>query len=347
MAPQLAMKEALPTDYVEQLTASNALPLWPSLRGILPYGRPVNRTVPHLWHYRELRPLLLRAGELTSIEEAERRVLMLANPGLGGQPFATASIFLGLQLLLPGEVAPNHKHSVAAVRFIIEGRGGLTVVGGERCPMEKGDVILTPPGRWHQHEQVGSDPMVWLDALDAPVVCGIEASYCIEGTRQRIAADSDAVSAQRRAGLVPYNAMGSAASDYPLLRFAWSSTRAALDDLANVTARDEPVQLAYSNPETGHDSMRILGLSALALRAGETSRRVKRSTSHAFLVVAGSGQTEVDGRTIRWEENDVFVAPTHSAIQHQNGSSRERAYLIQIDEAPLHRYLGIYEASGA
>lgn len=345
MAPQLAMKEALPTDYVEQLAARHAMPLWPSLRGILPYGRPINRTVPHLWHYRELRPLLLRAGELTSIEEAERRVLMLANPGLGGQPFATASIFLGLQLLLPGEVAPNHKHSVGAVRFIIEGEGGLTVVGGEHCPMEKGDVILTPPGRWHQHEQRGDGPMVWLDALDAPVVCGIEASYCVEGTRQRISGGPDALGARRRAGLVPYDALGSAAGDYPLLRFSWSATRAALDDLAGIVARDEPVQLAYTNPETGRDCMRILGLSALALRPGETSRPVKRSTSHAYLVVEGSGETEIDGETIRWEEDDVFAAPTHATIRHQNASARERAYLIQIDEAPLHRYLGIYEAS--
>src|SRR5207248_3014311 len=110
------------------------------MRSALPHGKPERRTRPVVWHYRDIRPDLLKAGELTPIEKAERRVLVLANPGLGLENMkATASIFIGLQLILPGETAPNHRHSPSAVRMVIEGSGGYTVVEGEKCPMEKGD----------------------------------------------------------------------------------------------------------------------------------------------------------------------------------------------------------------
>lgn len=336
--------EQLPAEYLDQLKAQGAIPIWPVFRTILPYGRPVHRTVPHLWRYRELRPLLIQAGELTPMEQAERRVLMLANPGLGGQPFATAGIFFGLQLILPGETAPCHKHSVGAVRLIIEGAGGFTTVGGVRCPMEKGDVILTPAGRWHQHEHNGEGPMVWLDALDAPIVVGMEASYCTEGTLQAAPHRPDASQSRyRRSGLVPYDALAHAPRDYPLLRFPWSDVRAALNDLAGALGRHEPVQLAYVNPETGRECMPTLGFSALMLRPGEEMRPPRRSASNGYLVVAGTGETEIDGTTLGWEENDVFATPTHAAIQHRNASSKEPAFLIQIDDAPVQRKLGFYE----
>ena len=170
MSEQLGTLDDLPKEYVDALTANSTQPLWPSMRAILPYDRPTRRTQPHLWRYADLRPLLLRAGDLTPIEKAERRVLMLANPGLDGEPFATSSIFFGLQLILPGETAPNHRHSPSAVRLIVEGDGAYTTVEGQRCPMAPGDVILTPALLWHEHEHRGDGPMVWLDALDAPAL---------------------------------------------------------------------------------------------------------------------------------------------------------------------------------
>lgn len=349
MPTQLGTLEQLPVGYRDQLTAQGAVPLWPAMRDVIPYGRPINRTVPHLWRYKALRPLLLEAGELTPMDQAERRVLMLANPGLEGAPFATASIFFGLQLILPGEVAPNHRHSVGAVRLILEGEGGFTVIGGERCPMNKGDVILTPAGRWHQHEHHGKQPMVWLDALDAPIVMGVEASYSTEAKKLQVASNrlDGSQTRFRRSGFLPYDALAPARDDYPLLRFQWSDVQEALDDLAGGTPRDKPVQLAYVNPETGRECMPVHGFSALMLRPGEELRPRRRSACHGYLVVAGKGETEVDGATLVWEENDVFVAPTHAAIRHRNASPTERAYLIQIDDAPLQRKLGFYEEFGS
>jgi gentisate 1,2-dioxygenase len=344
MSAQLGTIEELPAEYLDQVTAQNAQPLWPSIRDILPYGRPINRTVPHIWRYRELRPLLIRAGELTPIEKAERRVLMLANPGLDPAPFATASIFFGLQLILPGETAPNHRHSPSAVRLIVEGEGGFTTVEGERLPMERGDVILTPAGLWHEHQHEGEGPMVWLDALDAPLVMGMEGAYCIEGEPQNASNRPDASQTRfRRAGLVPYDRLDRAARDYPQCRYPWREVRSALLDLASGAGPKEALQLAYVNPETGAECMPILGFSALMLRPGEELAPMRRSASMGFLVIEGAGETEVDGTTLSWEENDIVATPTHAAIRHRNGSAAKPAFLIQVDDAPMQRKLGFYE----
>ncbi len=132
---KLGTIEDLPQEYVAAMTALNVGPLWPSLRAFLPYDIPARNTAPALWRYQDIRPLLMQAGELTPIEKAERRVLMLCNPGLGLENAqATPSIYLGYQMILPGETAPNHRHSPSAIRFVVEGEGGYTTVEGESCP---------------------------------------------------------------------------------------------------------------------------------------------------------------------------------------------------------------------
>ena len=204
----LGTLEDLPLEYRQGLTARNLVPLWPNLRAALPYDIPTRRTQPVLWRYADIRPQLMEAGRLTPIEKAERRVLVLANPGLGLTNMqATPSIYIGMQLILPGETAPNHKHSPSAVRFVIEGDGGYTAVEGEKCPMEPGDLILTPSGLWHEHGHSGSGPVVWMDALDLPLVYALEASYCTEGERQIVRNEADSSQTRyRRAGLIPYGA---------------------------------------------------------------------------------------------------------------------------------------------
>jgi gentisate 1,2-dioxygenase len=135
---QLGTLEELPTSYREQLTSHNLVPLWPNMRAVLPYKVPSRKTQALAWAYQTVRPLLMQAGELTPMEKAERRVLVLANPGHGlSNMQATPSIYLGLQLVLPGETAPNHRHTPNAVRIIVEGEGAYTTVDGEKCVMER------------------------------------------------------------------------------------------------------------------------------------------------------------------------------------------------------------------
>jgi len=298
-----------------------------------------------LWRYADVRPELMRAGELTPIEKAERRVLVLCNPGLGLDTLrATPTIYIGLQLILPGETAPNHKHTPSAVRFVVEGKGGYTVVQGEKLPMEKGDLILTPPGLWHQHGHEGNDPVIWLDALDLPLVYGIEASYCTEAPLQTIS-DPHNSSAIRfgQGGVVPYKSLQRQRADYPMLRFPWKQVKQTLGELAGVTAKDEAVHLAYINPETGRECLPTLGFSALMLRPGESLRLPKRSASSVFHVVEGEGEALIDGVSQRFAEADTMAAPTHAEIVLTNASGKTPTYLFMVDDAPLHRKLGFYE----
>jgi gentisate 1,2-dioxygenase len=131
---------------------------------------PKSKAVPFHWRYDEIRPLLLESGRLLTAEEAERRVLVLENPSFVGQSRATATLYAGVQLIMPGETAPAHRHTPSALRFMLEGEGAFTAVGGERTTMRAGDFVITPSWAWHDHGNEGSDPCAWLDGLDIPMV---------------------------------------------------------------------------------------------------------------------------------------------------------------------------------
>ena len=345
MSTQLGTREELPKEYLDELEAMSVTPLWPSLRQVLPYEKPIRATLPFKWSYQDVRPYLMRAGELTPMEKAERRVLVLANPGLDIETMrATPSIYVGLQLILPGETAPCHRHTPTAIRFVVEGNGGYTVVEGEKLPMEKGDLILTPSGMWHDHGHEGDGPVVWLDALDLPTVSYLEASYCIEGEVFPPGNLPDASQTRyRRAGLVPFQSLGQKQGRYPLCRYPWKEVRAALTDLGAHTNMGDVVQLAYVNPETGEECLPILGFSAQMLRPGEEVEVVRRSASSVMHVIEGAGQSEIDGTTMSWEESDTISIPTHATVRHRNASTSSPAFLFHVDDAPLHRKLGFYE----
>jgi gentisate 1,2-dioxygenase len=133
-------------EFYDRLAPRNLAPLWEVLKGLVP-PEPKSKAAPFHWSYREIRPLLLESGRLLTAEEAERRVLVLENPALAGQSRATATLYAGIQLILPGETAPAHRHTPSALRFMIEGEGGFTAVGGERTTMRKGGL--------HHHAGLG------------------------------------------------------------------------------------------------------------------------------------------------------------------------------------------------
>ena len=345
MSQNLGRLEDLPPEYVSGLVAQNTLPLWPSLRAMLPHGMPSRRTQPTAWRYADVRPNLMRAGELAPIEKAERRVIVLCNPGLGVDNMkATPTIYIGLQLILPGETAPNHRHTPSAVRFVVEGRGGFTVVNGEKLQMEKGDLILTPPGLWHEHGHEGEGPVVWLDALDLPLIFGMEASFSQEGPPQAV--DKPASFGLAKLGLggvVPYASLDAAPNRYPMLRFPWRDVKRQLGELAGVTPAGKAVQLAYVNPETGRECLPTLGFSAIQLRPGEELHLPRRSASAVLHVVEGQGSAVIDGIALSFSESDTLAVPTHADITIANASSVAPTYLFMVDDAPLQRKLAIYQ----
>src|SRR4051795_11993782 len=162
--------------FYDRLGPLNPAPLLEKLHHLVT-AEPQSPCVPHIWHYREVRPHLMQAGGLITAQEAQRRVLILENPGFKGQATITGSLFAGLQLILPGEVATAHRHTQSALRFIIEGHGAYTAVDGERTSMQPGDFVITPSWTWHDHGNETQEPMVWLDGLDIQIVKLLSASF--------------------------------------------------------------------------------------------------------------------------------------------------------------------------
>ncbi len=346
---QLGTLEELPQSYRDALTERNLVPLWPAMRSVLPYKVPTRDTSVTKWDYQSLRPLLMQAGELTPIEKAERRVLILANPGHGLENIqATPSIYLGMQLILPGETAPNHRHTPSAVRVIVEGEGAFTTVDGEPCKMERGDLILTPAGKWHEHTHEGDGPIVWLDVLDLPLIYRLNGSWAIEGELQ----NSDKVrdksySDYSAAGVVPNINLTRGSDNTPQLRYPWSKTRACLVEMA-ADHSDGLLSISYVNPETGRSIFPSIGFGAIMLRPGETQTLTKRTTPVIFHVLEGAGTMAVeehpstDGTPQGFVEKDTLSAPGYTDITLTNLSSSEPLFLMTADESPLHEYLGIF-----
>jgi gentisate 1,2-dioxygenase len=342
----LGRLEDLPQDYRDELTRENLVPLWPSLRAVLPPGIPARKTQPTCWAYDTIRPLLLKAGELTPIEKAERRVLVLANPGHGLEKMqASAAMYLGMQLLLPGERAPAHKHTPNAVRMVVEGEGAWTLVNGEKCPMCRGDLILTPTGLWHEHGHDGDQPVVWLDVLDLPLVYYIEASYHEEVPNQAIL-PGQGVKAYARGGLRPSPVFERSNKAYPMLRYPWVDARAALLALADDASNVEAVQVTYTQPETGLDAENILGFYALMLRPGQTLRLPARSPAQVFHLIEGRVQVNIVDSTFNLAEADTCCAPGYERVTLTNLQADKPSFVFIADESPLHRKLGVFENRG-
>ena len=341
MAEQLGTLEELPQDYRDAMDQAGVAPLWPMMRKVLPHGRPMPQTSASYFQYSQLRPLLLRAGELTPVEKAERRVLVMSDQGRGtGAMQATSTLYIGMQLLLPGEVAPAHKHTPSAARIIVEGEGGYTVVDGEKLPMKRGDVVLTPGGEWHDHGHEGSEPVVWLDVLDLPLFVYLEGSYAEEAPLQAQRNRPDASMVEYLASGLKPSRRGAAARRYPMMRFPWDRTEAALREMAKWG--EGAVELDYVNPETGQDVLPVMGFTATMLRPGETLRPPLSSESAVFHVIGGKGQSIVEGSRIDWAERDTFTAPVFAEIDHTN-TSDEPAFLIRVSDRPLQEKLGYYE----
>ena len=343
MSTQLGTLEELPQDYRDAMARANIGPLWPQLRNALPHDAPKPVTQPSLWKYEAIRPLLMRAGELTPVEKAERRVLFLIDPGRGpGAMQATSTLYVGFQLLMPGESAPAHKHTPSAARIVVEGEGAFTVVDGEKLPMSAGDLILTPSGSWHDHGHGGTKPVIWLDALDLPLFVYLEGSYAVDAPLQKPRNRPDTSEVEyTNAGLAPSRRRDKAHERaYPMMRYPWGRTEAALIRLAEHSGT-EAAELDYINPETGENCLATMGFTAMMLRRGQAHRPPLRSCSSVFHVVAGRGVSIVNGQKFSWGPKDTFSASVFAEVEHQASSAD--AFIVRIHDAPLQERLDYYE----
>jgi gentisate 1,2-dioxygenase len=327
------------------LAAVDLRPLWTITDRLLP-ATPQPKAIPWLWSAATMRPLARRAIELVPVERGgERRVLSLQNPGLGGRPYAAGTLWGALQCLGPREVAPAHRHTPGAIRFVLEGDGVWTTVDGDACDMHPGDLVLTPSWSWHDHVNGGDGEMYWFDGLDLPMVEALDAVFFEEypgpGEQQPVPAEhnrSEHVHRGRtryREGAVD-GPLDPAPS--PLLIYRWADTADRLERLA--AASDEPlVSVEYANPYTGASVLPTLGCAAHRIRAGRRSVPVRRVGNAVYVAFQGTGSTVIDGRRFDWGPGDMFVAPSWSAVEH---TADEQADLFVLTDTPVQRALGLY-----
>jgi len=327
--------------FYKTIAAGNLAPLWERLHGLVT-PQPVSPCQPAIWHYRDVRPYLMQAGGLISAEEATRRVLILENPGLKGQTSITHSLFAGLQLILPGEVAPAHRHTQSALRFIIEGKGAYTAVDGERTTMRPGDFVITPSWTWHDHGNDTQEPMVWLDGLDIPIVRLLDASFAEPGEAemQAVARPEGDNAARFANNLAPVD-WQPAVKTSPVFNYPYARTRESLDVLARNEDPDpcHGHKLRYVNPASGDFAMPTIGAFIQLLPKGFATRPYRSTDGTVFVAVEGSGESRVGDQILRWEPRDVFVVPSWARVSHQ---ASDEAVLFSYSDRPVQQKLGLF-----
>jgi gentisate 1,2-dioxygenase len=209
--------------------------------------------------------------------------------------------------------------------------------------MEPGDLIITPPMRWHDHGHEGSEPVIWLDGLDIPLVRAFEASWAspMQPAPPPATATDPSQDELSAAGLVPRHSRYPE-TGYPQVRWPWRTVRRALAVMAEGAPRDLPVALRYVNPRTGAAPLPTLGAEAQWLRPGEATRAERRAAGAVHHVIEGRGRSRIGEAAVAWEPGDCFVAPPWHWVQHENGSAREPACLFAFTDEPALRALGLW-----
>jgi len=293
-------------------------------------GGPRPSGAAHAWGWDSISEKLLQACEAMPDSKTARRTLAFLNPGLpkpGGG--TTHSLLAAVQMVLPGELAWAHRHSLAALRFCMRGNPDLyTVVDGERCVMETNDLIITPAWSWHDHHNEGAEPGVWLDALDLPMVMGLN----------QIAYEKFGDSSQP---VRPGPAQGAAAGK--TLRYAWKEMERHLGLMRG--GKPDPHQgifLEYLDAKTGAPALPAISCNVRMLPGGFVTKPWRSTACSVFLVLEGSGRTVVGDREIAWSKHDVVAIPQWIAHHHVNDSATDRALMFVMNDSPLQNVLGIY-----
>jgi gentisate 1,2-dioxygenase len=327
--------------FYRKIDGENLSALW-NVMGDLITPEPRSACRPHLWNYDAIRAYMMEAGKLITAKEAERRVLILENPGLRGQSKVTTSLYAGIQLVLPGDVAPAHRHSQSALRFILEGKGAFTTVAGEKTMMVSGDFVITPSMAWHDHGNETGEPMFWLDGLDIPMVQFFDASFA-EGSKeeqQKITKPAGDSFARYGRNLLPVDDKRSSRTS-PIFNYPYSHTREALEQ---AKLREEwdachGLKLKFSNPETGDFAMPTIGTFIQLLPKGFKTARYRSTDATVFTAVEGNGRTRIGEQVFEWGPRDLFVVPSWHWVTHEVD---EDAVLFSFSDRPVQQKLDLF-----
>ena len=291
------------------------------------YMEPRSKLYPMHWRWSQLRDYLLRSGDLISVNDAGRRTIQLINPGLAPRRSTTHTMQMSFQLVLPGEVATAHRHTMNAIRFVLEGGGTFTNVEGESFLMEPGDLILTPGWTFHDHLNESEQPIIWIDGLDVPLVFALDAAFIEEYSQPQ----------------QPVKRMVRTAEDDPrgpdgsTWYWKWSATEVRLRELSSNTPAGQDVVLEFNHPD-GRPTLPSIACGIQVVRAGEQTTRTRHTSSGIYHVLRGSGTTVVGDTTYQWEKGDSFVVPNWTWHQHVNKGSEEAQFFFMSDWPVLNAF---------
>lgn len=304
-----------PQDYAAAKAAWTQARLSPLWESEVAFKERAAAPAPLLWRWSEMRPLIDSAIQLVSPADVERRVLMLSDPELsaGRRAATTKGLNAGLQILLPGESARPHRHSMDAIRFVLDGEGAVTIVDGKECPMEEGDLVLTPGWTWHEHVHRGTRAVIWLDGLNSPLHRYLgTASY--EAGPPPALPETIPDAAFAVPGMVP--ASGGVTDHSPVFRYTYEAASAAV--AVAPIARDGARRVRYANPSTGGPAMALMDHQLVQLDSRAATIPF-RSTSNAIcVVVEGAGETRIGEQTFAWGRKDIFTLPQGHWIVHKS-----------------------------
>jgi gentisate 1,2-dioxygenase len=339
VVPQTAVEER--KRYYRGIDSQNLTPLWEVLDALVP-GAPQTPIVPALWRYAEIRSALMEAGELISAREAERRVLILENPAVRGQSRITQSLYAGLQLILPGEVAPAHRHSQSALRLVLDGEGAYTAVDGERTTMRRGDFILTPSRTWHDHGNPGSSPVVWLDGLDIPLVQFLDAGFAEKSDEEaqiEMRPEGDSL-ARYGHNMVPVDFSQASWEPTRVFVYPFAATKEALAGISRSPADSHfGYKLRYVNPATGASPMPTIGAFAQRLPAAFETLPYRSTDGTVFACLEGEGTAEIAGQSFTFGENDIFLVPSWHTYRLR---AHRDSILFSFSDRPVQQVLGLW-----
>jgi gentisate 1,2-dioxygenase len=304
-----------------EMAPKHLYPLWEVLHALVT-PTPASPVRPHRWRYEEARAHLLRAGDLITAEQAERRVLILENPGLPGSSAITTSLYAGLQLILPGEVAPCHRHTQCALRFVMEGDGAFTALDGERAIMRPFDLVLTPNWQWHDHGNDSARPMIWLDGLDIPTVRHFAASFAERLPDGAMAHPQTAppgdTAARYGRNLRPFGGTAAARrpAAQPLFHYPYAEWRESLAAMARAGAPDPHLghALEFANPADGGPVMPTIAAHVRLLPQGFATRPRRATDAMVLVVVEGEGTARLGETTLPLAPRDLLVVPSWAAL---------------------------------
>ena len=327
-------------DLYARLDRKDMAPLWEVL-GTLVTTEPKTACAPALWRYDEVKPLLMEAGELLTIEEAERRVLVLENPALPGESKITQSLYAGVQLALPGEIAPGHRHVAASLRFVLESEGAYTAVDGERTTMHPGDFVLTSSWTFHDHGNPGDSPATWINGLDVHIVNMFDASFADSGPIQVPVTRPEGDSVARFGSLLLPLEHTSKGLSTPLLNYPYSRTREALSQLQRNGPLDprHGIKLQYVNPATGGYAMPTIAAFMQLLPRGFVGEPYRGTDGTVYSVVEGRGRSRIGDTTYAWGPRDIFVVPSWHPVSHE---ADDEAVLFSFSDRAAQKTLGLW-----